>query len=73
MLKLDFVGAESTALDWFLTRNILVPQLLVEFDERNRPGAESKVSVGLLVDKLMAAGYELAVTDGPANGLFVRG
>lgn len=73
MLKLDIEGAEGTVLDWFLSRNMFVPQVLLEFDEMTRPSAQSKASVQQLVDRLLAAGYQLAITDGPANALFVRG
>jgi hypothetical protein len=72
LLKLDIEGAEGTVIDWFLTNGILVPQLLIEFDELNLPSRKSKDSVRRIVDQLLSAGYELVIKDGPANALFVR-
>jgi FkbM family methyltransferase len=72
LLKLDIEGAEGAIIDWFLGNRILVPQLLVEFDEMTRPSRESRDSVRRMVNQLLSAGYELVLKDGPANALFVR-
>jgi FkbM family methyltransferase len=72
LLKLDIEGAEGVVLDWLLDRKVLVPQILVEFDELVKPSRKSRASVTAMANRLFSFGYELVATDGPANYVFIR-
>jgi FkbM family methyltransferase len=72
LVKLDIEGAEVEVIHDMLKNNIMPRQLLVEFDEMNKPNARSSERITGAINHLFEKGYILNVYDGHANCSFVR-
>lgn len=71
LLKLDVEGAEGRVIDWFIDNDVLVPQILVEYDELNIPSRMSQSAIRSTHDKLISSGYDLVAKDGPSNYVYI--
>jgi FkbM family methyltransferase len=71
LVKLDIEGAEIEVIHDMLNNNIMPRQLLVEFDEMNKPNARSSGRIKEAINHLLEKGYILNFYDGRANCSFV--
>jgi FkbM family methyltransferase len=71
LVKLDIEGAEIEVIHDMLNNNIMPRQLLVEFDEMNKPNARSSGRIKGAIYHLLEKGYILNFYDGRANCSFV--
>lgn len=72
LLKLDIEGAEIEVLEQIVSVGFKPKQLLVEFDELNRPSKRGIMRVDKAYRLLRSCGYNLIHTDQQANFLFIR-
>lgn len=72
LVKLDIEGAEIEVIVQFLSDGFYPKQILVEFDELNKPSKRAYERVSYVHEKLIESGYECAHTDGQADFLYLR-
>jgi FkbM family methyltransferase len=72
LVKLDIEGSEIEVINRMLERGFHPDQVLVEFDELNRPSARSRSRFEEAHRSLLAHGYEVAHFDGRSNFLYLR-
>ena len=72
LVKMDIEGAEIAAILAMLDADIIPTQLLIEFDELNRPSMESRRRFEIVKSRLVVAGYRVRFFDGRSNFLFSR-
>lgn len=72
LMKMDIEGAEIEVIPHLLEAGLRPTQLLVEFDELNRPSKRSRSRFEGVNALLLEAGYIVAFHDGRSNFLYVR-
>lgn len=72
MLKLDIEGAEIEVIENIVRERFLPQQILVEFDEFNKPTRRGVQRIVRAHDLLVKQGYRIIYTDGQADFLYVR-
>ena len=72
LLKMDIEGAEIEVIDYLCNEKIYPKQLLIEFDELNRPSRKGANRIRQANLKLCQMGYTLIWTDDAADFLYVH-
>lgn len=71
LVKLDIEGSEIEVIPHMLARGFTPEQVLVEFDELNRPSLRSRQRFDVAHDALRQHGYSVAHFDGRSNFLYL--
>ena len=71
LIKLDIEGAEIEVLTQFILSGGRPKQILVEFDELNKPSSKGFARIETVYELLVNNGYKCIYTDGQADFLFI--